>query len=80
MTTTSASAPPAVTPTPDTAPAVNPRTGTEILPMPSESPQVAGMPRAGRAIAEPGDPGVIAAEDDVLDPSQQHRSNPENTQ
>ncbi|CFN06411.1 Uncharacterised protein [Bordetella pertussis] len=33
------------------------------------------MPRRGRAIAEPGDPGVITPEDDVLDTS--HLSNPQ---
>ncbi|MEN5159879.1 hypothetical protein [Achromobacter spanius] len=50
-------------------PPVDPRKGTETLPMPDESKVVAGMPRRGRAIAEPGEPGVIAPEDDVLDTS-----------
>jgi hypothetical protein len=48
---------------------VDPRKGTETLPMPDESEVVAGMPRRGRAIAEPGEPGVIRPEDDVLDTS-----------
>lgn len=48
---------------------VDPRKGTETLPMPDESKVVAGMPRRGRSIAEPGEPGVIAPEDDVLDTS-----------
>ncbi|AHV94062.1 hypothetical protein D554_1529 [Bordetella holmesii 30539] len=36
------------------------------MPMPSANRQVAGMPRAGRNMTAPGDPGVLAAEDDVL--------------
>ncbi len=48
---------------------VDPRKGTGILPMPAQSDTVAGMPRRGRAIEEPGDPGVITPEDDVLDTS-----------
>lgn len=48
----------------------DPRKGTEIMPMPDESSKlVAGMPRRGRAIAEPGEPGIITPEDDVLDTS-----------
>ncbi|CCN24844.1 hypothetical protein BN113_4060 [Bordetella bronchiseptica 1289] len=54
---------------------VNARKGTDVMPMPEEAPQVAGMPRRGRAIAEPGDPGVITPEDDVLDTSR--LSNPQ---
>ncbi len=50
-------------------PHIDPRKGTETLPMPDESQVVAGMPRRGRAIAEPGEPGVITPEDDVLDTS-----------
>jgi hypothetical protein len=46
------------------------RQGTREMPMPDNAPDVAGRPRQGRAIAEPGDPGVIAPEDDVLDTSQ----------
>ncbi|KDD09246.1 hypothetical protein L520_3834 [Bordetella bronchiseptica MBORD681] len=54
---------------------MNARKGTDVMPMPEEAPQVAGMPRRGRAIAEPGDPGVITPEDDVLDTSR--LSNPQ---
>ena len=50
-------------------PPTDPRKGTETLPMPDESNVVAGMPRRGRAIAEPGEPGIITPEDDVLDTS-----------
>lgn len=39
--------------------------GTHILPMPANTPTVAGMPRRGRALSDPGDPGVIKPEDDV---------------
>jgi len=52
---------------------VDPRKGTETLPMPDQSKQVAGMPRDGRAIAQPGEPGVIPPEDDVLDTSYENR-------
>ena len=45
------------------------RKGTDTMPMPDEAPDGAGRPRSGRAIAEPGDPGVITPEDDVLDTS-----------
>lgn len=45
------------------------RQGTHIMPTPKVGRQVAGMPRDGRAITEPGDPGVIAGEDDILDTS-----------
>lgn len=41
--------------------------GTEKMPMPQVGRQVAGMPRDGRALSEPGEPGVPAGEDDVLD-------------
>ncbi|CAB3902392.1 MAG: hypothetical protein E2602_13780 [Achromobacter sp.] len=58
---------------PPPTPAVDPRKGTEILPMPDQSPMVAGMPRQGRAIEPPGDPGVITPEDDVLDTSHENR-------
>ena len=47
-------------------PRTDPRKGTETLPMPDESKVVAGMPRRGRAIAEPGAPGVHPPEDDGL--------------
>ncbi|CAP40955.1 hypothetical protein [Bordetella petrii] len=47
--------------------------GTGVMPMPDEAPDVAGRARRGRAIAEPGDPGVITPEDDVLDTSHLHR-------
>lgn len=45
------------------------RQGTHIMPMPKVPDQVAGMPRDGRALTEPGDPGVPAGEDDFLDTS-----------
>lgn len=61
------------TPDVDTRPSVDPRKGTETLPMPDQSKQVAGMPRDGRAIAQPGEPGVITPEDDVLDTSYENR-------
>lgn len=51
----------------------DPRKGTEVLPMPEDSKEVAGMPRRGRAIAEPGEPGIITPEDDVLDTSYENR-------
>ncbi|CAB3909749.1 hypothetical protein [Achromobacter deleyi] len=54
-------------------PPVDPRKGTGILPMPDQSETVAGMPRRGRAIEEPGDPGIITPEDDVLDTSYENR-------
>jgi hypothetical protein len=41
------------------------RLGTRILPVPDNSPTVAGMPRQGRALSDPGDPGILRAEDDV---------------
>jgi hypothetical protein len=54
--------------------AADPRKGTEVIPMPDQSSKlVAGMPRRGRAIAEPGEPGVITPEDDVLDTSYENR-------
>lgn len=74
--TASDSSRPASPPTPAATqpPAVDPRKGTEILPMPDQSPTVAGMPRQGRAIEPPGDPGVITPEDDLLDTScENHR-------
>jgi len=45
------------------------RAGTQAMPMPKVAARVAGMPRDGRAITQPGEPGVIAGEDDVLDTS-----------
>lgn len=54
---------------------VDPRKGTEVLPMPDDSKEVAGMPRRGRAVAEPGEPGIITPEDDVLDTSYENRKN-----
>jgi hypothetical protein len=39
--------------------------GTHILPMPDKAPIVAGMPRKGRSLADPGDPGSISPADDV---------------
>lgn len=60
-------------PATEEAPAVDPRKGTGILPMPDQRPTVAGMPRQGRAIEAPGDPGVITPEDDVLDTSYENR-------
>ncbi len=54
-------------------PSADPRKGTEVLPMPDQSNVVAGMPRRGRAIAEPGEPGIITPEDDVLDTSYENR-------
>ena len=53
--------------------AIDPRKGTEVLPMADHSKEVAGMPRRGRAIAEPGEPGIITPEDDVLDTSYENR-------
>ncbi|EHK65652.1 hypothetical protein [Achromobacter arsenitoxydans] len=53
----------------------DPRKGTEVLPMPEDGKVVAGMPRRGRAIAEPGEPGIITPEDDVLDTSYENRKN-----
>jgi len=53
--------------------AVDPRKGTEVLPMADQSKEVAGMPRRGRAVAEPGEPGIITPEDDVLDTSYENR-------
>lgn len=58
----------ATSPEPD-KPALDPRKGTKIMPMPSQNKVVAGQPRAGRAVEQPGEPGVITAEDDVLDTS-----------
>jgi hypothetical protein len=39
--------------------------GTRMLPTPDDAPTVAGMPRQGRSLAEPGDPGNISPADDV---------------
>lgn len=48
--------------------------GTREMPMPDAAPDVAGRSREGRVVSEPGDPGVIKPEDDVLDTS--HLQNP----
>lgn len=53
-------------------PRVDPRTGTTVLPLASNSRMVAGMPRRGRAIEAPGEPGIISAEEDVLDINYEH--------
>ncbi len=63
----------AAKPAEQTQPGADPRKGTDVLPMPDQSKVVAGMPRRGRAIAEPGEPGVITPEDDVLDTSYENR-------
>lgn len=60
-------------PAKDKAATVDPRKGTGVLPMPDQSPTVAGMPRQGRAIEPPGDPGIITPEDDLLDISYENR-------
>ncbi|OZI55585.1 hypothetical protein [Bordetella genomosp. 5] len=49
--------------------AADPVKGTGKMPMPESPPTVAGMPREGRVMNEPGDPGVPAGEDDMLDTS-----------
>jgi hypothetical protein len=36
--------------------------GTRVMPMPDNSPTVAGMPRKNRVHTEPGNPGVPAPE------------------
>lgn len=59
---------------PDTAKERRPETaepfhGTQEMPMPDDTPEVAGRSRRGRVITEPGDPGVITPEDDALDTS-----------
>jgi hypothetical protein len=41
------------------------RLGTRILPIPDKAPIVAGMPREGRSLSDPGNPGIIRPEDDV---------------
>jgi hypothetical protein len=41
------------------------RLGTRVLPVPDKAPVVAGMPRSGRALTDPGQPGIIRPEDDV---------------
>jgi hypothetical protein len=46
-------------------PAEKARRGTRVLPEPDKSPTVAGMPRQGRALSDPGDPGIPKPEDDV---------------
>ncbi|SAI45941.1 Uncharacterised protein [Bordetella ansorpii] len=43
--------------------------GSGKMPMPQVGRRVAGMPRDGRVLTEPGEPGVPAEEDDVLDTS-----------
>lgn len=47
--------------------------GTEEMPMPDDTAQVAGRNRHGRTITPPGEPGVITPEDDVLDTSSKGR-------
>lgn len=41
--------------------------GTHILPMPSDTATVAGMPRGNRVHTEPGNPGAIAPEKQIDD-------------
>ncbi|WP_086072697.1 hypothetical protein [Bordetella genomosp. 9] len=41
------------------------RMGTRILPEPDKAPIVAGMPREGRVLSDPGHPGIPRPEDDV---------------
>lgn len=55
------------------------RLGTRILPVPDKSPTVAGMPRGGRALSDPGDPGIPRPEDDVYanDPADLSEKRPE---
>jgi hypothetical protein len=57
------------------------RLGTRILPVPDKSPTVAGMPRAGRALSDPGDPGIPRPEDDVYanDPADLSEKRPKET-
>ncbi|OZI59874.1 hypothetical protein [Bordetella genomosp. 11] len=57
------------------------RLGTRILPVPDKSPTVAGMPRNGRALSDPGDPGIPRPEDDVYgnDPADLSERRPEDT-
>lgn len=57
----------------DPRPPTDPLKGTETLPMPDQSKTVAGMPRDGRAVAQPGEPGVITPEDDILETSYENR-------
>ncbi|MVW79119.1 hypothetical protein [Bordetella sp. 02P26C-1] len=40
--------------------------GTGKMPMPEDTPVVAGQPRDGRVLTEPGNPGIITPEDDEL--------------
>lgn len=40
--------------------------GTDKMPMPDDSATVAGQPRDGRVLTEPGNPGIITPEDDEL--------------
>lgn len=47
--------------------------GTREMPMPETTALVAGRNRHGRTITEPGDPGIIKPEDDVLDTSKTNR-------
>ncbi|AOB30774.1 hypothetical protein AKI39_08810 [Bordetella sp. H567] len=57
------------------------RLGTRILPVPDKSPMVAGMPRGGRALSDPGDPGIPRPEDDVYanDPADLSEKRPTDT-
>jgi hypothetical protein len=43
------------------------RGGTRVMPMPENTPTVAGMPRKDRVHTEPGNPGVPAPELQVTD-------------
>jgi hypothetical protein len=43
------------------------REGTRVLPMPEDTPTVAGVPRKNRVRTEPGNPGVPAPELQVID-------------
>ncbi|WP_260986438.1 hypothetical protein [Bordetella genomosp. 13] len=56
-------------PGPDRSTAEPSREGTGKMPMPQVGRRVAGMPRDGRTLTEPGEPGVPAGEDDMLDTS-----------
>jgi hypothetical protein len=58
------------------------RLGTRILPEPDKSPTVAGMPRDGRALSDPGDPGIPRPENDVYanDPADLSDTKPEDAQ
>lgn len=46
------------------------RSGTHVLPMPADGESVAGMPREQRLHTEPGDPGAVAPEGQVVKPNE----------